>query len=395
MSSLKLIFLSLAACSWVTAQNPRIPGVPGGRGAEQPEEGDPAPLNLTQALVKPDPNALYPGELNLRSIDGVGMATLYQNVTGKRVLVPSNAQAAQFSFVQTEGLTNRELGILLEEFLLLEGYQLRPLPRNPNIVTLLGVQQAGGGALTTTPPRRILTDPAQLALEDGVVTYVMKFQYLKPEEAQRAFTTVFGAFLPGGSIAEVRNASSLIITEKAPLIQSLLQIKEEIDVPSAQVATAWVEIRYADVQELADQLNEMFNAQSNQNQSAGVQRQQANNTPPVPGGVGNTGGGGSAAGEDNPPIITPDSRTNRIFLLGRPIDLVFIKELIAQWDVKSSERNFLRRKLKYLPVYDFIPIAESAINSTLSATAQGWRARWRRGRSFDWEWQQPKPGKQQ
>ena len=220
-----------------------------------------------------------------------------------------------------------------------------------------------------------------------MVAYVMKFQYLKPEEAQRAFTQIYGQFRPGGTIAEVRNASSLVITEKAALIQSLLKIKEEIDVPSAQVATAWVEIVYADVQELADQLNEMFNTQANSNQSAGVQRQPTANTPPIPGqvpggGAAAGGGGGSSAGEENPPQITPDSRTNRIFLLGRPIDIVFIKELIAQWDVPSNKRNFLRRKLKYLPVFEFIPIAESAINSTLGPSAEG-GARWGRRKPLD------------
>lgn len=353
------------------AQTPPIPGLPGVRGIPggEPEEGDPAPQNLTQMLKKPDPDALYPGGLELLNVDGYGMASLYQSVTGKRVLVPSVVKDVQFSFVQAGGLTNREVAELLEEFLLMEGYQLNPSQRNPNIVSMLGVNQPGGPATTVTPVK-VLTDASQLALENGVVTYVMKFQYLKPEEALRAFTQIYGQFRPGGTIAEVKNASSLIITEKAPLIQSLLKIKQEIDVPSAQVGTAWVEIVYADVQELADQLNEMFNSQASSNQSAGVQRQQATNTPPIPGLAGNSAGS-SAAGEENPPQITPDSRTNRIFLMGRPIDLVFIKELIAQWDVKSSDRNFLRRKLKYLPVYEFMPVAESAINSTLGANAAG------------------------
>ncbi len=374
MSFPKIFLLTLALSGIGFAQNPprppipTLPIIPDGNPAA---EGDPAPQNLTQVLKKPDPNALYPGGLELLNVDGYGMASLYQSVTGKRVLVPSAVKDVQFSFVQAGGLTNREVAELIEEFLLMEGYQLNPSTRNPNIVSMLGVNQPGGPANTVTPVK-ILTEPSQLALENGVVAYVMKFQYLKPEEAQRAFTQVYGQFRPGGTIAEVRNASSLIITEKAPLIQSLLKLKEEIDVPSAQVATAWVEIRYADVQELADQLNEMFNSQSSQNQSAGVQRQQAANTPPIPGlAAANAGGGSSSAGEENPPQITPDSRTNRIFLMGRPIDLVFIKELIAQWDVKSSDRNFLRRKLKYLPVFEFMPIAESAINSTLGSNAGG------------------------
>ncbi len=378
MKTLRLfVLLSLLLGSVALGQNPPrppIPGLPGFPEANNTEnkEGDAAPQNLTQTLKKPDPNALYPGGLELLNVDGFGMAALYQSVTGKRVLVPASVKDVQFSFVQAGGLTNSEVAQLLEEFLLIEGYQLNPSRRNPDIVTLLGVNQPGGPANTVTPVK-LITDPARLALENGVVTYVMKFQYLKPEEAQRAFTQIYGQFRPGGTVVEVRNASSLVITEKAALIQSLVELKKEIDVPSAELATDWVEIQFADVQELADQLNQMFSSQQSSSQSAGVQRRQGNNAaPPIPGLPINAVGGAAnsgAAGEENPPTITPDSRTNRLFLMGRPIDLIFIKELISQWDVPSSKRNFLRRKLNYLPVSEFMSIAESAISSTLGSAA--------------------------
>lgn len=362
----RFVILSLLLNGLVPAQAPPIPGIPGIPGAgPEVEEGTPQPMNLAQVLRKPDPNALFPGELNFRNLDGFGIAGLYQNVTGKRVIVSSTVRDFQFSFVQSGGLKNREVATLIEEYLMMEGFQLNPSLRDPDIVSLLGANQPGGPA-SVVRPVRVLDEPSQLALETGVVTYVMTFQYLKPEEALRAFTQVYGQFRPGGTIAEVSNASSLIITEKAELIQSLVKLKAKIDVPSAKVDTSWVMVQYADVQELADQLNEMFNAQSSQNQSARVQRQPAANTPPIPGLTANASSeGAGSAGEESPPTITPDSRTNRIFLMGRPVDLVFIEELIAAWDVPSDQRNFLRRKLKYLPVYSFVPVAEAAIARTL------------------------------
>ena len=367
----RTLLLSLVLGGCAIAQRPPIPGLPGVPGGQpEAQEGDPIPQNLTQALKKPDSDSLFPSGLEFPNIDGHGMASLYQSATGKRVLVSSAVKDAQFSFIQSGGMTNGEVAQLVEKFLLMEGYQLIPDQRNPDIVSFLAATQPGGPG-GTVEPIKVLIDPSQLALENGVVTYVMKFEYLKPEEALRAFTTVYGQFRPGGTIAEVSNASSLVITEKAPLIQSLLKLKEQIDVPSAQVATAWVEVKYADVQELADQLNQMFNAQSTT--TAGVQRQQPNrpNTPAIPGlptgNVANAGGG--SAGEENPPTITPDARTTRIFLMGRPVDLVFIKELIGQWDVKTNDRNFLRRRLKYLPIFEFLPIAERAINSTMGGEA--------------------------
>jgi len=380
----RILIASLLLNGGLSAQTPPIPGLPGsprgGNAAESTsdEGGTPAPLNLAQNLSKPDPEAAFPGEMNFRNLDGFGMAALYQSVTGKRVIVSSTAKDVQFSFVQSAGLKNREVATLIQEYLLMEGFQLNPSLRDPNIVSLLGVNQPGGPA-STVRPVRVIDDPALLALETGVVTYVMTFQYLKPEEAQRAFTQVYGQFRPGGTVAEVSNASSLIITEKAELIQSLVRLKEKIDVPSAKVDVAWVGVKYADVQELTEQLNEMFNAQSSQNNSARVQRQGRGNggatpnTPQIPGlpnkAAGSAGGAASGGGEESPPIITADTRTNRIFLMGRPVDLVFIKELIAAWDIPSDRKNFLNRKLNYLPVHEFVSIVETAISQTLSTAS--------------------------
>jgi type II secretion system protein D len=380
MPVLRLTLATLLLLPVLYGQNPPIPGLPPGQnGEEEIEEGLPSPRGVTQPLEKPDPNTLVESELNFRNLDGYGIATLYQQLTGKRVLVSSTVQEAQISFVQPGGLTNREAANLLEQKLLMEGFQINPSARNPDVVSLLAVQQPGGVAGVVTPVR-VIDDPALLALENGVVTYVMTFQYLKPEEAQRAFTQVYGQFRPGGTVAEVGNASSLVITEKASLIQSLIDIKEKIDVPSATVSTEWVDIRYADVQELAEQLNEIFNAQQSTEQSARVQRQQASsqnaanqNTPPIPGVTGNTPNAGTPAGggEESPPAIIPDTRTNRILLIGRPSDIIFIQELIARWDAPSDERNFLRRKLRYLPVYEFVSVAENAIARTLGGEEGG------------------------
>lgn len=378
MSVSKFTLISLVLLHSVYGQNtPPIPGLPIPNNPRQndegPQEGLPAPTDLTRPIVVPQPNALVEGEMNFRSLDGFGVAALYTRLTGKRVLVSSAVQGVEIAFVQAAGLTNREAAELLEQTLLMEGLQINASNRNPNVVSLLAVTQPGGAASVVTPVR-VIDDPANLALETGVVTYVMSFQFLKPEEAQRAFTQVYGQLRPGGTIAEVGNASSLIITEKASLIQTLLKIKEKIDVPSATVGTEWVDVRYADVEQLAEQLNGIFNAQASSEQSARVQRQ-GNNTPPIPGL--NTGGAaanaaaggatpGAGGGEESPPSILPDSRTNRILLIGRPVDLIFIKELIERWDIPSDQRNFLRRKLKFLPVSEFVSIAENAISRTLS-----------------------------
>jgi type II secretory pathway component GspD/PulD (secretin) len=130
-------------------------------------------------------------------------------------------------------------------------------------------------------------------------------------------------------------------------------------------------VESADVEELAERLNESFNQQTQQGQTAAVQRTPAPPSPvPVPT-PGATPGGGTSAGEETPINIIPDARTNRIFLMGRPVDLVFVESLIQEFDQPSSSRNFLRRKLRYLPVGEFLPVAADALERTISGTSQG------------------------
>jgi type II secretory pathway component GspD/PulD (secretin) len=57
--------------------------------------------------------------------------------------------------------------------------------------------------------------------------------------------------------------------------------------------------------------------------------------------------------------------------MGRPVDILFIEGLVREFDTKSDDRNFLRRKLKFLPVNDFLNIAEDALNRAFTGTGTG------------------------
>ena len=59
---------------------------------------------------------------------------------------------------------------------------------------------------------------------DAVITYVMKLDHIKPDEAVRTFTQIVGQLGAFGSIAAVPNAASVIITENTSLIRKLIDI---------------------------------------------------------------------------------------------------------------------------------------------------------------------------
>jgi type II secretory pathway component GspD/PulD (secretin) len=208
----------------------------------------------------------------------------------------------------------------------------------------------------------------------------MDLDYLKPDEAQRVFLQVVGQLGAFGSITT--GASSVIITENTSLIRSFIDLQKVIDKPSTEVATRFITVKYADVTELATTLNELLGQQQTNSTSntAGVVRTQAqagdqavnrNSIDAVLNNGAAAASGGSSSGEATPVQIIPDARTNRIFAMGRPVDLLFVEGLVREFDTESDQRNFLRRKLKFLAVADFLPIAGDALTRAFSGTGTG------------------------
>jgi type II secretory pathway component GspD/PulD (secretin) len=76
-----------------------------------------------------------------------------------------------------------------------------------------------------------------------------------------------------------------------------------------------------------------------------------------------------AAGEEIPVQIVPDPRLNKIFIMGRPVDIVFVEGLVRQFDAPPNRNSFYKRKLRFIIASDFLQIAADALeayNGTVS-----------------------------
>jgi len=351
------------------------PAVPIPGGAAEPSEDEPsADLPDVQPGV-PRGQTKITEDINEQKLSGDALAGLYRHFTGRRVIVSAAAAAAEFKFVQEaskeDPLTFAEAAELLKIAATIENFVFVPSDINPNldILTL-----ATGGIRPTGRGVEVYNESDILPEGDAVISYVMTLSYIKPAEAVNTFTQIIGQFGAYGSIAPVANASAVVITENTSLIRRLIELKKEIDKPSSQVGTRFIKVQFADVTEIATTLTELLTAQQSAQTTAGIQRADggapaavpAGGAPAVPGAQG--AGGGSASGEATPVQIIPDPRTNRIFAMGRPVDLLFVEGLVREFDVETSEKNFLRRKLKFLTVSEFLPIAGDALTRAFSGT---------------------------
>jgi type II secretion system protein D len=312
-------------------------------------------------------------------LSGDALAGLYRKYTGRRVIVSSAASTAEFRFVQDasikEPLTFTQAAELLKKAATIENFVFVPDEQDPSldILTL-----STGGIRPTGRGVAVYNENSPLPDGDAVISYVMTLSYIKPAEAVNTFTQIIGQFGAYGSIAPVPNAAAVVITENTSLIRKLIDLKKEIDKPSSQIGTRFIKVQFADVTEIATTLTTLLTAQQSAQKTAGVQRADggapaaaaAAALPGIPNPAGQAAGG-TSSGEETPVQIIPDPRTNRIFAMGRPVDLLFVEGLIREFDVETSEKNFLRRKLRFLTVADFLPVAGDALDRAFSGTGEG------------------------
>ncbi|MES2474884.1 MAG: secretin N-terminal domain-containing protein [Verrucomicrobiota bacterium] len=375
---LALFLLGLASAS---AQQPAgvpvpPPGVPvAGQAPPQPAGAPAVPGAQNQVPLGENKITEPIEELKLT---GDALAGLYRKYTGRRVIVSTAASTAEFRFVQdaspADPLTFAEAAELLKKAAILENFVFVPDAQNPNLDVLTvatgGTNPKGIGLGVYNENGPVYSESDTLPEGDEVISYVMTLNYLKPADAQNAFVSIIGQFGSYGSITAIPNASALVITENTTLIRKLIDLKKEIDKPGGVQDTRFIKVKFADVTEIADTLTTLLTAQQSTQTTAGIQRADNNGAPPgVPQA---TGQPGAAAGGENIPVqIVPDPRTNRIFAMGRPVDLLFIEGLVREFDVETSEKIFLRRKLRFLAVADFLDVAEQALTRAFSGTGDG------------------------
>jgi len=291
--------------------------------------------------------------------DDQDVADEYSKYTGQRVLLSSATQDLEIRFFQRGPLTNAEAASLLVKVLGMEGYVF--VPSGVNEVKLLPKAQ-GNGANGPAELEDIIDDATDIPEGDDYISYFMKLNFIKPEEAVRTFTQSIHGLGPGAKIAAVPNASAILITGKATFVRKLINQQRYIDVPTGNVATAWVELKYADSEDIAATLNEIMNAQQQSDTTAGVTKVGAGNA--KAGAPANTANASvSAAGEEIPVQIVPDPRLNKIFIMGRPVDIVFVEGLVRQFDAPPNRNSFYKRKLRFIIASDFLQIAADALEA--------------------------------
>jgi general secretion pathway protein D len=302
-------------------------------------------------------------KLQFPNSDVQDVLRLYEQLTGKRVIMDNFVQGKVNIFL-TNDPTREEAIQIIKISLLMNGFSL--VPEDPDIVKVIGT---GKNARGQGVP--IISDQADIPPGDQVVSYLFKLRYADPAELQQVLGQYLSPPQTYTSVLPLPKSSSILITENSTVIRGLVKIIDQIDVAPAEVTSEFIKLERADATKVVDTLKDIFEKGTEQTRPVGPGggpgrgvRGVANPVVPVAQGESELGTL-TALSEESVIVgkikLAPDVRTNRIHVITRPINMPFIRKLIAELDANVEFGKPVTRPLRYISASDVLPVLVQAL----------------------------------
>jgi general secretion pathway protein D len=313
--------------------------------------------------MTPPPGAPNMVRLQYPNSDVDDILRLYEQLTGKK-LVKDNFVQGKVNIFISKDVPWEEAVKIIEINLLMNGFSL--VPADNDIVKVIGT---GKNPRTTGVP--IISDPEDIPEGDHVISFLFKLRYADPQELQQVIGQYLSPPQSYTSALPLPKASAILITENSSVIRTLARIIEQVDVPPAEVVSEFIKLNRADASKVVDMLKDVFEKgtqSSGQPGIPGIRSVRPGNVPqPVP--VSNNGdsdiGALTALTEESVVVgkikLAADVRTNRIHVITRPINMPFVRKLIAEFDANVEFAKPVTRPLRYISAGDVLPVLVQAL----------------------------------
>ncbi len=328
--------------------------------AQQPDPQILAPGSpVTPTLPQPTPSepeaADEPVSLTFPKNSVLDVISLYESLTGKRIIRDSNLAGQELSILVAKPVPRKDAIAIIESSLLLNNYSIVPV--DAQTIKILGPSRA-----PRTEGLPLLSEIQALPPDgDKVVSFYKPLGFVSPEEAITVIQGVvqINAF---GSLVPVPNTNAIIMTDKTPVIRKAIGILDLIDVEPARVVTEFITLKRANSERVVEILDEMFGKEETTKSGSS-----GGNTPPPapkegqPAVPAPASGGGTSARYENRLLagkakFVADKRTNRILVVTRTENYRYVKDVIAQLDSSADFEEPYVRVLDYVPVDDIFPV---------------------------------------
>ena len=286
----------------------------------------------------------------------------YETLTGKKLVMDNFVQGKVNIFI-SKPVSREEAIRIIEMNLSLNGFSL--VPAEGDIIEVVGT---GKNPRAASVP--VISDDSEIPPGDQVISYLFKLRYADPIELQQALTQYLsGAGTNPAPILALPKSGSLLVTQNCGIIRRLVKIVDQIDIPPAEVVSEFIKLERADASKVVDLLKDIF--EKGDRTGAGPQypgavrgvRQPVPQPQPMP--IENEVGALTALTEESVVVgkikLTADVRTNRIHVVTRPVNMPFIRKLVAQFDANVEFAKPVTRPLRYISAADVLPVLVQAL----------------------------------
>ncbi len=294
-----------------------------------------------------------PGTMDYQNASIESLLDFYENLSGLHLIRDTQIAGLPNISVNFSGLTKPEMVRFIRSFLELNGITFIPVDEHTEKVITVGTNK---NPRSESP--KVYTRVADMPNDDTVVTFFLPLDYVAPQEAVGIFQLTAPPHNYGQYVA-APTAQGVIMTEEASVIRELVTLKNLIDVPPAKVTTEFITLNRADSDTLVQELDKMLNIGPNGQTVAAAGPNGTVNVRSV------TGNDSPMSDEKNllsgPANIVSDPRSNRVIITTRPVNMPFLREVVAQLDQPAANTEPKRFELRYVTASDILPAIEAAL----------------------------------
>ncbi len=292
----------------------------------------------------------------------------YEQLTGAKLVMDNTVQGKVNIFI-SKPVPREEAIKIIEMNLLLNGFSL--VPSDNNIVKVIGIAK---NPRTAGVP--VISDLAEIPPGEHVISFLFKLRYADPQELAQVLAQYLQSTQAAyTSILALPKSSSLLVTESSSAIRSVAHIIEQIDIPPAEVVSEFIKLERADASRVVDLLKDIFEKGGQPSGPTGVRGVRVPAPVPQPAQVEGEVGAFAALTEESVVVgkikLTADVRTNRIHVVTRPINMPFIRKLVAEFDANVEFAKPVTRPLKYISAADVLPVLVQALTEPGTTTQGG------------------------
>jgi type II secretion system protein D len=318
----------------------------------------PAPTELIPSGTPLPEEMVSPDTIQFPNNPVSDFLLVYERLKGVTLIKDASLAAggANLSLTLNQPVTKEEAIRLIESTLLLNGYAFIAVDKK----TVKVINTAGG-----KNPRSegvfVFTNEDELPEGEVIASYVLPLTHLAAADAVEIFNQ-FIVLHPYGSMVAVPVANQVVITENSTLIRRLIEVKALVDQPAPEVRSEFVQLEQANADRVVELITQLLEKRE---EGAGAAGRAATGQPAQPPGVAGIPGAPVAtpttaatinAGSSGDIQLIADTRTNRILIVTRPMNMDYIKKLIEEFDVAVDLSEPFEQPLNYVAASDMLPI---------------------------------------